>query len=162
LLRLQLLPLLGAIACTSCTHSAANGPSAPVPLTAADTVTRLVLDTALITCPGTAQKSVLISARGGLNTAGLSTTRHKRLVWLSAEEIQRYADDHGDVSYWEVYPASVRGDSARVSVTKGRAFQRPNRQSPIVRDGGTYCVWLVVRRHGAWVVAALGNVIDLR
>jgi hypothetical protein len=150
------------VSCAGNARTAPNSASVPAPLTTVDTITRLVLDTALMRCPGTDQESVLISARGGLNTLGLVRTVHTRLTWLSLDEIQRYADDHGDVAYWEVYPASVRGDSATVSVSQSSAFRRPNHQAPVVRDGGMYCDWIAVRREGVWVVVALGNIIVLR
>jgi hypothetical protein len=147
--------------CAGRPRSAANGAGTVAPLAVPDSITRLALDSALARCPGASQRPVLIVARGGLNTQGLGKTGQTRLVWLSPDEIQRYADDHGDVPYLEASPAVMRGDSATVSISGSTAFRRPNHEGPIVLDGGMSCDWIAVRREGVWSVVALGNVIVL-
>jgi hypothetical protein len=162
LLRLDAFAAMVLIAsCTGSARSGANDPEPLAPLAAPDAITRLALDSALAKCPGADQPSVLIVARGGLNTQGLVKTGQTQLVWLSPDELQPYADDHGDVSYLEVYPAVMRGDSAIVSISRSRAFQRRNHEGPVVRDGSMVCDWIAVRRKGAWAVVALGNVLVL-
>ncbi len=72
---LRLHAFAAALLVASCTRggrSAANGTGTIAPLAAPDSITGLALDSALARCPGANQPLVLIVARGGLNTQGLS------------------------------------------------------------------------------------------
>jgi hypothetical protein len=162
LLRLYALAALPLIAsCIGRARPTANSLVALPQLAAPDSIARLALDSGVAKCPGSDRRTLIV-AGGGLNTQGLVNAGSTELVWLSHVDIQRYADNNGDIDYLEIYPASVRGDSATVSISRSTAFRRPNPNAPVVRDGGTFCDWLAVRRHGAWVVVALRNVITLR
>ncbi len=138
-------------------------PTAPQPpVTAADTVTRLVLDSALASFHARDAQPIIVSTTAGhLTSRSLPHSSRFVLALLSAAEIQRFADDHGDVSYLEVYPVQFNGDTASVEINSTVAIGRPSHQGPVVQDGATSCDWIVARHSDRWVVVGSRNCLTL-
>jgi len=160
--------LIVAAACIGCarTRSEAHdypSPTAPQPpLTAADTVTRLALDSALASFHGRDAQPIIVSTTAGhLTSRSLPHSSRFVLALLSAAEIQRVADDHGHVSYLEVYPVRFNGDTASVAINSTVAIGRPSHQGPVALDGATSCDWIVARHSDRWVVVGARNCVTL-
>src|SRR6266516_658556 len=123
----------------------------------------LIVSAACIGCARTLPEAhaYLSTTAGHLTSRSLPHSSRFVLALLSAAEIQRFADDHGDVSYLEVYPVQFNGDTASVEINSTVAIGSPSHQGPVVQDGATSCDWIVARHSDRWVVVGSRNCLTL-
>ena len=132
------------------------------PLTAADTVTRLALASALAAFSAPSKKPIIVSSRAGhLTSHALPDSAGLTFVLLSHADLQRFADDRGDFSYFEVYPVVFVGDTAKATIMLASAYSRPQHDGVVVHGGVTSCEWLVARGPRGWGSAGHRNCISL-
>src|SRR5438552_7903126 len=143
--------VLGTISCAAARSPLVSG--FPRALTASDTGTRLAITDALKYFRPHRGRIILTSPDGRLSAAGVPNTSEWILVILSRDELQRFADDSGDLSYVQVFPAAIVGDTALVDISLESARSRSRREGQLVMGGASACTWLAVKRSHGWVLA---------
>ena len=160
-----LVPWLLAVACNTGAHTITGicpypSPTVPhPPLTVADTLTRLALDSTAAVLLGSQHEPFVISSSGPLTPHSLPTSERARFLVVPSTDIQRFADDHGDLGYLEARVVWVTTDTAIVTITQTAVFRRPDHRGPVVHDGGFISEWLATRRAGQWIVRRRNYVV---
>ena len=141
--------VLGTISCAAV--RSASQSSSPRPLIQSDQVTRLALTDALEYFRPPRGRLILTRPGGDLDSSAIPERSDWRFVILSPDDVQRFADDSGDLSYLEVFPVTLVADTALVDITVQSAYRRASRESPVMRGGASACTWIIVRRSEGWV-----------
>ena len=159
-LRALMFTILVIVGCASTAQPPVTVPQRS--LTASDTVTRLALAGALAAFHSPSGRRIIVSSSDGhLTPHGLPDSDGLTFVVLSRTDIQRFADDSGDVSYFEISPVVFVGDTARIGITLTSAHRRPEHTGPVVMGGASSCEWLVVRYSRGWVLVGPRNCFTL-
>ena len=121
------------------------------PITVGDTVIAAVLQQSLTTQYGHGRRVIIANTREGLSPASLPSVDTLAFLFLNLDQIQRLADEYGDLSYLRILRWTVTDSVANVSIGVFGAFSRARTDGPIV-DGPSSCEWRVARRRGQWRV----------
>jgi hypothetical protein len=120
------------------------------PVTAADSVTRLVLARAISALPRTKGQPIVVSGRSDdLTGRALPESPEVPIILPSPVKVQELADEYGDFGYLEISPVEISADPAKLGISHTVAV---NRSRGAVFIPATVWYWVATRVQERWFV----------